>query len=131
MQICSSDSDVVLASPLSGKKLEVDAWSLNRPPARRTTQALHPTHLHVNKSLFTRDTVQSRLPDPEWLERWLDTQIKFDAVWETRVVERLLHNLGLLLNQNFKTVQELNHYCKALGRELGAAAATGASAQPA
>ena len=99
--------------------------------ARRTAQALHPTNLHVNKSLFPRDTVQSRLPDPEWLERWLDTQIKFDAEWETRVVERLLHNLGLLLNQSFKTVQELNHYRKALGRELAAAAATGASAQPA
>ena len=99
--------------------------------ARRTTQALHPTNLHVNESLFPRDTVQSRLPDPEWLEHWLDTQIKFDAVWETRVVDRLLHNLGLLLNQSFKTVQELNHYRKALSRELAAAAVTGASAQPA
>ena len=88
--------------------------------ARRTSQALHPTNLHVNKSLFPRDTIQSRLPDPEWLEHWLDTQIKFDASWETRVIERLLHNLSLLLNQSFKTVQELNHYRKALGREVAA-----------
>ena len=35
--------------------------------ARRTAQALHPTNLHVNKSLFPRDTIQSRLPNPEWL----------------------------------------------------------------
>ena len=91
--------------------------------ARRTSQALHPTNLHVNKSLFPRDTIQSRLPDPEWLEHWLDTQIKFDASWETRVIDRLLHNLSLLLNQSFKTVQELNHYRKALGREVAAAAA--------
>ena len=36
--------------------------------ARRTAQPLHPTNLHVNSRLFPRDTVQSRLPDPEWLE---------------------------------------------------------------
>ena len=88
--------------------------------ARRTAQALHPTNLHVNKSLFPSDTIQSRLPDPEWLERWLDTQIRFDASWETRVIDRLLHNLSLLLNQSFKTVQELNHYRKALNREVAA-----------
>ena len=88
--------------------------------ARRTSQALHPTNLHVNKALFPRDTVQSRMPDPEWLEHWLDTQIRFDATWETRVVDRILHNLGLLLNQRFKTVQELNRYRKALGREIAA-----------
>ena len=99
--------------------------------ARRTAQALHPTNLHVNKSLFPRDTIQSRLPDPEWLERWLDTQIRFDASWETRVVDRLLHNLGLLLNQSFKTVQELNHYRKALAREVAAAVIADANAQPA
>ena len=61
--------------------------------ARRTAQALHPTNLHVNDELFPRDTIQSRLPDPEWLEAWLDTQIQFDSVWENKVVERILHNL--------------------------------------
>src|SRR5205085_1469204 len=30
--------------------------------ARRTAQALHPTNLHVNKALFPRDTIQSRVP---------------------------------------------------------------------
>ena len=85
--------------------------------ARRTAQALHPTNLHVSKAHFPRDTVQSRLPDPEWLEEWLDTQIKFDATWESKVVERILHNLSLLLGGGFKTVQELNRYRKTLGAE--------------
>lgn len=89
---------------------------------RRTSQALHPTNLHVNKSLFPNDTIQSRLPDPQWLARWLDSQIRFDRSWEARVFERILHNLSLLLKQNFTTVQDLNHYRKALGREMAAAA---------
>ncbi len=88
--------------------------------ARRTAQALHPTNLHVNKALFPRDTVQSRLPNPLWLEHWLDQQIKFDAVWETRVVDRILHNMSLLLERSFSTVQELNKYRKELARELAA-----------
>jgi hypothetical protein len=92
--------------------------------ARRTSQALHPTNLHVNKTLFPRDTVQSRLPNPEWLEHWLDTQIKFDAVWEGKVVDRILHNMSLLMNQSFKTVQELNRYRKELSREMAASAMT-------
>ena len=95
--------------------------------ARRTSQALHPTNLHVNKALFPRDTVQSRMPDPAWLEHWLNTQIKFDAAWETRVIDRILHNLGLLLDQSFKTVQELNRYRKQLGRALAAPAMPGMS----
>ena len=92
--------------------------------ARRTAQALHPTNLHVNKALFPRDTVQSRLPDPLWLEHWLDTQIKFDAVWESKVVERILHNMSLLMEQSFKTVQELNRYRKSLSRGMAAAGGT-------
>lgn len=85
--------------------------------ARRTAQTLHPTNLHVNKSLFPNDTVQSRLPEPGWLEHWLDRQINFDAAWETRVVERILHNLGLLLERSFATVQDLNRYRKELALE--------------
>jgi hypothetical protein len=92
--------------------------------ARRTAQALHPTNLHVNKALFPRDTVQSRLPDPLWLEHWLDTQIKFDAVWESKVVERILHNMSLLMEQSFKTVQELNRYRKSLSRDMTHATGT-------
>jgi len=91
--------------------------------ARRTAQALHPTNLHVNVKLFPRDTVQSRLPNPEWLEQWLDKQIQFDAVWESKVVERILHNMGLLMERSFASVQELNRYRK----EVAAAAARGAA----
>jgi hypothetical protein len=80
--------------------------------ARRTAQALHPTNLHVNEKLFPRDTIQSRLPDPQWLEYWLDKQIQFDTVWENKVVERILHNMGLLMERSFASVQELNRYRK-------------------
>ena len=97
--------------------------------ARRTAQALHPTNLHVNKALFPNDTVQSRLPNPQWLEHWLDQQIKFDDVWETKVVERILHNMSLLLERSFATVQELNKYRKEIARDLAASLAV--AAQPA
>lgn len=80
--------------------------------SRRTEKALHPTNLHVNKSLFPNDTVQSRIPDPTWLEHWLDSQINFNEKWENKVVERILHNLSLLFDKNFTTVQELNRYRK-------------------
>ena len=90
--------------------------------ARRTQQALHPTNLHVNKSLFPNDTVQSRLPEPGWLERWLDQQILFDAQWEGKVVDRILHNLSLLFDRSFRTAQDLNRYRRELMRSEPAAA---------
>ena len=58
------------------------------------------------------------MPNPEWLAHWLDTQIKFDATWENKVVERILHNMSLLLHRSFETVQDLNKYRKELAREL-------------
>jgi hypothetical protein len=88
--------------------------------ARRTAQALHPTNLHVNKAMFPNDTIQSKLPNPEWLEHWLDKQIDFDAVWETKVVDRILHNMSLLMEQPFKTVQELNRFRKSLAAPAAA-----------
>jgi len=94
--------------------------------ARRTAQALHPTNLHVNKALFPNDTVQSRLPDPAWLERWLDAQIRFDDAWESKVVERILHNMGLLFERTFGSVQELNRYRKEVAARLAAAGAPAA-----
>jgi len=87
--------------------------------AKRQSKALHPTNLHVNKELYPRDTVQSRLPDPSWLERWLDQQISFDAQWEDKVVGRILHNLSLLFGKSFVSVQELNRYRKELTQSLG------------
>jgi tRNA isopentenyl-2-thiomethyl-A-37 hydroxylase MiaE len=86
--------------------------------ARRSSQALHPTNLHVNKTLFPNDTIQSRVPEPGWLDQWLDHQIKFDGQWESKVVERILHNLSLLFGAKFATVQDLNRYRKTLSREL-------------
>ena len=65
-------------------------------------------------SLFPRDTVQSRLPDPAWLERWLDEQIRFDADWEKRVVAMILKNLSSLFGERFETVQQLNRFRKTL-----------------
>ena len=81
---------------------------------RRAGKPLHPTNLHVNQTLFPNDTVQSRLPDPEWLERWLDHQIAFDAAWEKRVVSMILHNLGSLFEQTFDSTQQLNRFRKSL-----------------
>ena len=87
--------------------------------AKRQSKALHPTNLHVNRDLFPKDTIQSRLPDPSWLERWLDQQISFDAHWEDKVVGRILHNLSLLFGKSFASVQELNRYRKELSRGRG------------
>ncbi|WP_338849987.1 ferritin-like domain-containing protein [Massilia sp. W12] len=86
--------------------------------SRRTQKPLHPTNLHVNQSLFPNDTVQSRLPDVSWLERWLDEQIKFDDQWEKRVVERILFNVSQLFEQTFVSVQDLNRYRKELAQRL-------------
>lgn len=80
--------------------------------ARRTDKPLHPTNLHVNQSLYPNDTVQSRLPNPDWLEKWLDKQIQFDGEWEKKVIDRILHNLSLLFERSFETVQDLNRYRK-------------------
>ncbi|HET9338831.1 MAG TPA: ferritin-like domain-containing protein [Casimicrobiaceae bacterium] len=88
--------------------------------AGRSGKPLHPTNLHVNEALFPNDTVQSRLPDPAWLERWLDEQIRFDASWEKRVVGMILHNLGSLFGQSFATVQELNRFRKSLATPAAA-----------
>jgi hypothetical protein len=90
--------------------------------ARRSSQALHPTNLHVNKSLFPNDTIQSRVPEPGWLDQWLDHQIQFDGQWESKVIDRILHNLSLLFGTNFSTVQDLNRYRKSLSREIPGAA---------
>jgi hypothetical protein len=86
--------------------------------ASRTQKALHPTNLHVNESLFPNDTVQSRLPEPGWLETWLDRQIRFDAEWERRVADRILHNLSLLFDRSFASVQELNRFRKEINASL-------------
>lgn len=80
----------------------------------RTGKPMHPTNLHVNEQLFPNDTIQSRLPDPDWLEQWLNKQIRFDRQWEQKVVAMILKNLSLLMERTFGTVQELNRFRKEL-----------------
>ena len=85
----------------------------------RSGKPLHPTNLHVSKALYPNDTIQSRLPDPGWLERWLDTQLHFDAECEQRVVGAILRNLSILFGEPLETLRDLNRY----RRSLSAAAA--------
>ena len=80
----------------------------------RGGKPLHPTNLHVNRELYPRDTVQSRLPDPGWLDRWLDEQIHFDASCEARVVRAILRSLAPLLGVTLETVHDLNRHRKRL-----------------
>jgi hypothetical protein len=84
---------------------------------------LHPTNLHVNRSLFPDDTVQSRLPDPGWLERWLDEQIRFDRECEQRVVRAMLRSLSALFGETFETVRDLSRYRRARAHGAPAPAA--------
>lgn len=88
--------------------------------AGRTSQAMHPTNLHVNKNLFPNDTVQSRLPEPGWLENWLDTQIRFDEVWEGKVASRILHILSTLMGRTFDSVKDLSRYRKEVSNLISA-----------
>ncbi|HEX9289911.1 MAG TPA: ferritin-like domain-containing protein [Anaeromyxobacteraceae bacterium] len=81
----------------------------------RGGKPMHPTNLHVNRGLFPRDTVQSRLPDPGWLDRWLESQIDFDADCERRVVARILRSLSALFGESFPTVRDLSRYRKRVG----------------
>jgi hypothetical protein len=82
--------------------------------AARAGKPLHPTNLHVNEALYPRDTVQSRLPDPEWLERWLDAQIRFDREWEKKVADMILVNLSKLFDAPIRTLQDLSRYRRRL-----------------
>ena len=68
-----------------------------------------------------------------WLEAWLDKQIQFDSVWENKVIERILHNMSLLMERSFASVQELNRFRKEVTAAVAAAAkgAGGPEAQPA
>lgn len=83
----------------------------------RAGKPLHPTNLHVNRELYPRDTVQSRLPDPEWLEYWLDSQIRFDRGWEKKVADMILLNLSKLFGVELGSLQDLSRYRRALARK--------------
>lgn len=86
----------------------------------RSGKPLHPTNLHVSQVLFPNDTVQSRLPDPDWLEAWLTEKIRFGAEWEARVVGGILRNLSSLFGVELDSLQALNRYRKSLAPALPA-----------
>ena len=82
--------------------------------ASRVGKPLHPTNLHVNKGMFPNDTVQSKLPDAQWLEHWLDVQIRFDRVCEGKVVQAILAKLGTLFGRAIGDAAELKAFRKEL-----------------
>jgi hypothetical protein len=63
---------------------------------------------------WPRDTVRSRLPDPSWLERWLDEQIRFDGERECKVSRMILENLSMLFGERLDSVQQLDRLRKTL-----------------
>jgi hypothetical protein len=86
--------------------------------SHRHPKSLHPTNLHVNRGMLPSDTVQSRLPDPDWLEHWPDRQISFGRQWESRLVTMDLHNLFQLFEARIASLQDLNRYRKQMAARL-------------
>jgi hypothetical protein len=76
----------------------------------RLNKAIHPTNLHVNKSLYPNDTVNARLPDPAWLSTWLDHEIKFSQEWEARVERGILGNLSTLFATPIADARDLRRF---------------------
>jgi hypothetical protein len=82
--------------------------------AARAGKPMHPTNLHVAKAHYPQDTIQSRLPDPEWLEHWLDAQIQFDKVCESKVIQSILAKLSTLYDRTLESAADLNRFRKEL-----------------
>ena len=80
--------------------------------AARAGKPMHPTNLHVSKAHYPQDTIQSRLPDPEWLEHWLDAQIQFDKVCENKVIQSILAKLSTLYDRTLESAADLNRFRK-------------------
>lgn len=80
----------------------------------RLNKAMHPTNLHVNKTLYPNDTVNARLPDPGWLSAWLDHEIKFDQAWEARVEQGILGNLASLFATPIANARDLRRLRESL-----------------
>ncbi len=76
----------------------------------RLNKAMHPTNLHVNKNLYPRDSVNSRLPDTEWLKQWLDNEIRFDEGWESRVEKGILGNYSSLFGHDFSSAKDIRRF---------------------
>ena len=76
----------------------------------RLNKGMHPTNLHVNKELYPHDTVNSKLPDSDWLEKWLSDEIKFDDTWEELVNKSILGSYSNLLGSSFISPYDLLNY---------------------
>ncbi len=79
--------------------------------SRKTGRAMYPINLHVSEAHDPGDTVQSRLPDPERMEQWLNQQICFDEGQENRADESILRKLGPVSGGRglgFETLRELH-----------------------
>ncbi len=95
-------------------KLAFTKMGLLMASSARTGKPMHPTNIHVNKGMFPNDTVQSKLPDPTWLEKWLDKQINFGLECERRVIRTILNNLSNVCGEVLESVQDLNRFRKQL-----------------
>jgi hypothetical protein len=84
----------------------------------RMNKAMHPTNLHVNRQLFPNDTVNGRLPDPEWLEIWLTEEIGFDQAWEKKVQSGILENYSYLFGERFSTPAYLRDFRRRVAATL-------------
>lgn len=82
----------------------------------RFNKAMHPTNLHVNRSLYPHDTVNGRLPDPSWLETWLTNEIGFNEEWELKVETAILQNYGSLFGTKLNTPVELRDLRRTLAK---------------
>lgn len=80
----------------------------------RLNKAMHPTNLHVNKTMYPKDTVNDKLPDPEWLDQWLDNEIRFNQTWEEKVNHGIIRNLAHLFNVPLESATDLRQYRKSL-----------------
>jgi len=88
--------------------------------ASRSSQPLHPTTIDAAKE-GDKKSVQSRMPEPEWLEHWLNHQINFDVTFENKVASNILNRLSTLMNQSFETVKDLSRFRKEMAVKLKAA----------
>lgn len=84
----------------------------------RVNKGMHPTNLHVNKSMYPNDTVNKKLPDPSWLETWLNSEIRFDSEWESKVVNGILKSYSNLLGLPLESAHELREYRKSLEKAV-------------
>ncbi len=83
----------------------------------RMNKAMHPTNLHVSRALYPKDTVNSRLPDPQWLESWLTQEIHFDQTWERRVQDGILKNYSYLFGVELKSPAQLRDLRRLMERK--------------